>query len=124
MVCEIHVSRAGPCTNFTDIYGHRKNVQKSKAYLPMVPEGDGWCTLTCIDKSRHHQKRRLITQGLSDQALKQFEPALLANIRTFCDKLGEGGPRNIDSWTDARNMNDYSRCFTTPVFDTLFDNVR
>lgn len=108
-------------TDLLDIYGHGQNFQKSKAYLPMVPEEGGWCTLTCIDKSMHRYKRRLITQGLSDDALKAFEPSLLAHIDIFCHKLGEGGLRRNGQWTEPRNMNDYGMpccpAFRTSISD-------
>lgn len=94
-------------TNFLDIYGHCKNVRKSKAYLPMVPEEGAWCTLTCIDKSMHRCKRRLITQGLSDDALKAFEPSLLSHLDIFCRKLGGDLFQHNGTWTEPRNMNDY-----------------
>ena len=94
-------------TNTPDIHGHGKNVQKSKAYLPMVSEEGGWCTLTCIDKSMHRYKRRLITPGFSDDALKAFEPSLLSHLDTVCRKLGDGCSSGSGTWTEPRNMNDY-----------------
>ncbi len=94
--------------NFLDIYGHRKNVRKAKAYLPMVPEEGGRCTLTCIDKSMHRNKRRLLAQGLSDDALKAFEPSLQSHLDIFCHKLGGDLFEHNDSWTEPRNMNNYS----------------
>ncbi len=89
----------------------------------MVPEEDSWCTLTCINKSKHRQMRRLITQGLSDDALNTFEPSLLANLDIFCHKLGQHGRENSGSWTEARNMNDYGRSYRPKLFMVLDVNV-
>lgn len=73
----------------TDIYGFSKNVKKSKAYLPMVPNQKSWCTLTTINKDAHRIKRKIVSQSLSDHALKEFEPALHKHIDNFCHKLGK-----------------------------------
>ena len=102
---------------FLDIYGHLKNVKKAKAYLPMVPGREGWSTLTCIDKGMHRHRRRLISQGLSDDSLRIFEPALYGYLDTFCAKLGSGAV-DWDHWTQAKNVGHWCKWLT---LDTMGD---
>ena len=90
-----------------DIYGHSKNMQKSKAYLPMVPDGIGWSTLTTIDKEQHRFKRRLLSSGLGENTLQGFQSVMLQYIDDFCEKLGaestverDSSPRNMIQWAE------------------------
>jgi len=75
----------------------------------MVPDDDSWCTLTCINKSMHRHKRRLFTKGISEDAIREFEPAMRKHLDCFCGKLGEGANPNGEGWTGPKNMNDFSR---------------
>lgn len=90
--------------SLSDIYGYQKNVKKSNAYLPMVPNHDGWSTLTAIDKNMHRSKRRTLAQGLSDSALKTFEPAMLEHLKAFIDRLNEAFEPGIDQWSRPQDV--------------------
>ena len=91
--------------NRTDIYGFSKNVKKSKAYLPLVPN-NYWSTLTTIDKSVHRVKRKVFSQCLSEHAVKDYEPSLLTHVGSFCKRLQEGLP-DSDTWSEARAMDQW-----------------
>lgn len=43
--------------------------------------------LTMRDKKRHSRRRRLIGEGLSDVALRIYEPAILSHVKQLCDLL-------------------------------------
>ena len=72
-----------------DTYGALKNVKQSKGYLHILPAPGAYSVHTSIDKKMHQRKRRVLAQGLSDDVLKQFEPALSGCQETLCHKLAE-----------------------------------
>ena len=89
----------------SDIYGYGKNIKKSKGYLPILPAPGAWSVHTSIDKSMHGRKRRVISQGLSDDCIKDFEPAFIVHLRRFMEKiLGVDTTVDADGWTDPINM--------------------
>ncbi|KAG6986541.1 hypothetical protein G7Y79_00078g099950 [Physcia stellaris] len=73
-----------------DIYGQSRNVKKAKGYHAILPAPGAFSVHTAIDKDMHRHKRKVLAQGLSDDALKKFEPTLLACLSKFCEKLAEG----------------------------------
>ena len=89
---------------YPDIYGHSRNVKKSKAYLPIVYATGGFSILTSIEKDVHRNKRRLMSRWFSDDALDAFVPVMLSQIRIFCDKLLAGAA--TDGWTEPKDMRD------------------
>lgn len=93
----------------TDIYGPLKNVKKSKGYLPILPAPGAFSVHTSIDKEMHRRKRRLISQGLGEDALKAFESELLTHIRLFCDKLAEDKQSDNEGWTLPKHMTDWCK---------------
>lgn len=91
-----------------DIYGQSRNVKKAKGYLALLPAPGAFSVHTAIDKEMHRRKRKVLAQGLSDDALKKFEPALLACLEKFCEKLCESQD-NSEDWTKAKNMTDWCK---------------
>ncbi|RDL38715.1 putative cytochrome P450 67 [Venustampulla echinocandica] len=75
-------------TALKTIYGHRANVQKSQFYSVFPPTKDTANTHSSIDKSNHARKRRVLSHAFSDGAIKSMEKYILANVRTFCSRLG------------------------------------
>ena len=64
-------------------------------------------TLTVIDKKKHGKKRRIISQGFSDFALKKHEIVILEQVQHLCTQLrmglnGEQMP--IGSWSPPKDM--------------------
>ena len=89
-----------------DIYGPSKNIKKSKGYLSILPAPGAFSVHTSIDKEMHRRKRKVLSHGLGDEALKAFEPELLVHIRLFCDKLGKNRQSQDADWTLSKNMAD------------------
>jgi len=88
-----------------DIYGYGKNIKKSKGYLPILPAPGAWSVHTSIDKAMHGHKRRVISQGLSDDCIKAFEPAFLVHLRRFMNKIAPEATGVYDgSWSKPINM--------------------
>jgi cytochrome P450 len=49
-------------------------------------------TFTLLDKKEHAWKRRILSQGFSESAIRSFEPQLLTQIAKFCSVVcPEGG---------------------------------
>lgn len=89
-----------------DIYGPSKNVKKSKGYLPILPAPGAFSVHTSMDKEMHRRKRKVISQGLGDDAVKAFEPEFLVHLRIFCDKLAGDKQNDDGNWTLPINMTD------------------
>lgn len=52
-----------------------------------------------INKEEHARRRRIVSQGLSDAAVRFHEPTLLAHIRKcFMLLSGTDEPKNVASW--------------------------
>ena len=90
-----------------DIYGQSRNVKKAKGYHAILPAPGAFSVHTAIDKDMHRHKRKVLAQGLSDDALKKFEPTLLACLSKFCEKLAEGQGDSEEDWTNPKNMTDW-----------------
>lgn len=67
-------------------------------------------TLTLIDKKAHGRKRRIISQGLSDAALRRYQPAILKHINELCGALVGSKP---SEWSVPRNVAHY--CMLCPL---------
>ncbi|KAM5463519.1 hypothetical protein MauCBS54593_007513 [Microsporum audouinii] len=94
-----------------DIYGHGKSFKKAQRYGAMVHRAPN--TLTVIDKMKHGKKRRIISQGFSDAALKDHEVVILEQVQHLCTQL-KGGKQGeetpIGLWSPPKDMarlNDY-----------------
>jgi cytochrome P450 len=103
----IHATRNSPDKTLVhiDIYGHGKNFKKAQRYAAMVHRAPN--TLTVIDKKKHGKKRRVISQGFSDAALKGHELVILEQIKHLCTQLktGAGGQAvPVGAWTTPKNM--------------------
>ncbi|KAL1970236.1 hypothetical protein VTN77DRAFT_5396 [Rasamsonia byssochlamydoides] len=79
-------------------------------------------TLTVIDKRTHGKKRRIISQGFSDVALKTHEDVILEQIQNLCMRLGEQA--DTHSWSSGKDMARLSDYFTFDVMSNIvFDEV-
>ena len=105
-------------TALQDIYSHKANVQKSTYYSIFSHYFKAPSVLTAISAKDHGRKRRIVSQGLSDNAILAMEDHVLRNVQKFCAKLiskdafedesniptrnepgGWGPPKNISRWT-------------------------
>ena len=77
----------------------------------MVPAPGAFNIFTAVDKDIHRFKRKVLSQGFSDQAIRTFEPTLLHHIDLFVKSLLESrnGSDNKDEWSVPLNMTDYCR---------------
>lgn len=97
----------------TDIYGHGRNVQKSHAYSPLPIYPGAFNTHTAIDKTIHGRKRRIVSQGFSDAALRAAEPFILDKVQKLCNGLLSTGnttdEKPANGWTKPRDMSKWSK---------------
>lgn len=81
-------------------------------------------TLLAIDKQHAAKKRRIVSQAFSDNALRDSEPYVLANVRDLVDKVGgttkQGLGEKEAAWTEPLDM---SRWMSWLGFDTMGDLV-
>jgi len=113
-----------------NIYGKKANTRKSTSYYSVfayVFKGDS--SLTTIDPIVHGQKRRVVSQALSENACRELEPIVLENIRLFCASLGEdaereaGIPDNMEeslkSWSSPKNITLWTDYLTFDVMASV-----
>ncbi|RFU28638.1 hypothetical protein B7463_g7707, partial [Scytalidium lignicola] len=109
-------------TGLHDIYTHEKNVKKSKGYNAMVHRSHN--TLTMFDKKEHGRRRRLISQGFSDAALRQYQGAIMTHVMKFCSCLCQNDSSKADSkgseWSSPKNM---ARWNNYLAFDIMADVI-
>ena len=94
------------------IYSYSPDYRKSERYKVMIHRAPN--TLTAIDKKIHGRKRRIVSQGLSDAALRSYEPTIIDHINKLCDLWAEKKdnvssdlkhrrwtiPQNVAKWTN------------------------
>lgn len=112
-----------------DIYSGAKNFKKSPNYR--VLRHGAANTFTMIDKKEHARRRRIISQGLSDAALREHEPTLLSHIKKCFAEVADTEERSLgldypasptarDPWSQPRDM---SRWFNWLTFDMMGDAI-
>ncbi|KAK0737977.1 cytochrome P450-like protein [Schizothecium vesticola] len=106
-------------TALKDIYGFKANVRKSEFYDAFVHPAPN--THNTRDKEVHARKRRVLSHAFSDSAIKEVERYILANIRTFCDAIGDLG-RVVDEkkgWSAPKNMADWCNWLAMDILGDL-----
>ena len=88
------------------IYGHGKPFRKSCGYETMIPIPDGWSTMTSIDKTLHHNLRRVFRLGVSAEALALYEPAVLRNLKIYFSQLTKS--KDAEGWSSPSDMRAWS----------------
>lgn len=111
-------------TALKNIYGHKANVKKSQFYSVFPPTKDTFNTHSSIDKTSHARKRRVLSHAFSENAIRSMEKYILANVRTFCSKLGArptlfGKVNAKGEWGLAQNMADWCNYLTFDVMGDL-----
>ncbi|KAH8667330.1 cytochrome P450, partial [Tricladium varicosporioides] len=106
-------------TGLKEIYSYSKNYQKSHVYNTMVHRAPN--TLTLIDKKKHGRKRRIISQGFSDSALRGFENTIMTHVRKLCTQVSpDDSPADNKGWGAAQNMARWANYLT---FDIMSDVI-
>ena len=79
----------------------------------MLPVPGAHNVHTCIDKSLHRRKRKVLSQGFSEQAIRTFEPTILKSIDVFLRQIALGlGKAQQKEWTEPINMTDRCKYLT------------
>ena len=116
-------------TALRDIYSGSKNFQKSPNYRVLRHQAAN--TLTMINKKEHARRRRIISQGVSDAALRSHEPTILSHIKKCFDVVLDTDEKYLgiveplspigsvsgkrEGWTPARNMSNYFNWLTFDI---------
>ncbi|KAK7184478.1 cytochrome P450 [Paraphaeosphaeria sporulosa] len=61
---------------------------------------------TAIDKELHRFKRRMISQGLSDPCMREFEPSLLEHVDKFVRNIARAASAQPGQWSAPVNMSE------------------
>ena len=106
-------------TALKEIYGFRANVRKAEFYDAFVHPAPN--THNTRDKDMHARKRRVLSQAFSDSAVKEMERYILANIRTFCEGLGDLGRLTDEKkgWSTPKNMADWCNWLAMDILGDL-----
>lgn len=88
---------------------HSKDVQKSQGYVTMIPAPGAYNIFTAVDKAMHRHKRKVISQGFSDQCVRDFEPTILSHVDLFIKRLASTGDSRHSGWSEPYNMTDCCR---------------
>jgi cytochrome P450 len=91
-------------TGQRSIYGYKANVKKGKFYEVWARNSMHKNTLSTVDKDVHAQKRRILSSGFSEKALRSSESFITKNVDRWCELLFQG--KNCKEWTQPMNMSD------------------
>lgn len=84
---------------------HSRNVQKAVGYTTMVPEPGAYNIFTAVDKSIHRHKRKVLSQGFSDQCIRSFEPTILEHVDIFVRNfLEKPAVDQVSGWSTPVDM--------------------
>jgi cytochrome P450 len=78
--------RSGTALILTDIYQNER-ILKSTAYEVTQIAPDVFNLFNVSDRDLHRVRRRIVSQGLSERATRQFEPIMLQQVHVFLAKL-------------------------------------
>lgn len=104
-------------TALKEIYGFKSNVRKAEFYDAFVHPAPN--THNARDKQLHARKRRVLSHGFSDGAMKEMERYILANVRTFCEQVGLGASNESKGWTVPKNMADWCNYLAMDILGDL-----
>lgn len=78
-----------------DIYSHRANTIKSRAYQALVHSAPN--TLTIRHKEVHARRRRILSLAFSDARMLSYESTVKGCIKVLCDNLKNSALTHDDS---------------------------
>ncbi|CAI7663163.1 unnamed protein product [Penicillium pancosmium] len=99
------------------IYRRPGGIVKSKVYEPMVHRAPN--TFTIRGGKEHAKRRRIMAQGLSDKALREYEPRIIKHIDKFLQVMIEDSTTS-DVWCEPKNMAQWCNYLS---FDIMADVV-
>ena len=65
--------------------------------------------LTSMDKKQHGRRRRILAQGLSDAALRRYEPTIKVHVDKLCQQMK--GKDTSSDWSEPRNLGKWGTHF-------------
>lgn len=107
-------------TALKEIYGFRANVRKAEFYDAFVHPAPN--THNARDRDLHARKRRVLSHAFSDGAIKEVERYILANVRTFCEAVGDYGrviSADSKGWSAPKNMSDWCNWLAMDILGDL-----
>ncbi|KAJ5822466.1 benzoate 4-monooxygenase cytochrome P450 [Penicillium robsamsonii] len=107
----------GTAKAVSDIYGYGAKVRKSQVYNTLVHRTAN--TLTMRDKKQHAQRRRIMSQGFSDAAIRSFEPRVQELIRTLCGLLIVKDAGSVSEWSAPQDMAKWFDYLTFDIMSSL-----
>ncbi|EXJ68907.1 uncharacterized protein A1O5_07839 [Cladophialophora psammophila CBS 110553] len=114
---------------FHDIYGHAKNIAKSKAYWALLGREEKWSVLTAWDKKVHGRKRRVIAQGFTEAAVRGYEPVIKENITILCKRLlasdgRDAAPEASSAWSLPLDMSKFANYLSFDIMTDVIFSVK
>lgn len=109
-------------TGLKTIYGFRSNVKKADFYKAFPSTPAAVSVHSAIDKMQHARKRRVMSSAFSDNAIRNLEKYILANVRVGCELLGRKteGADGEKGWNSPWNAAHWCEWL---VFDIMGDLV-
>ncbi|RLM00574.1 hypothetical protein CFD26_108442 [Aspergillus turcosus] len=112
------------------IYGVPSGVKKAKAYIEMAHGAPNILTLT--DKKVHAYRRRFLSEGFSEKALRGYDATICAQIEKLVSVIEsdqQAAKGTGSGWTSPMDMAKYSNylffdIMTTVIFGMDYDLVR
>lgn len=115
-----------------DVYSGSKNFAKSGNYR--VLRHGAANTLTMINKAEHARRRRIISQGVSDAALRAHEPTIMAHIKKCFIAVADSDEKSLgllqpiseqeEGWSQPRNMSDWFNWLTFDIMGDVIFGIR
>lgn len=84
-------------------------------------------TLTLCDKKEHARRRKLMSQGFSDAALRTYAATIEKHVHNFCNQLVQVDSDETEihctckrkQWSSARNIAQWSKLSTSVPYTML-----
>ncbi|KIY00707.1 uncharacterized protein Z520_03372 [Fonsecaea multimorphosa CBS 102226] len=114
---------------YHDIYGHGKNIAKSKAYWALLTRARQFSVLTAWDKKVHGRKRRVVGQGFTEAAVRGYEPVIKDNVTILCNKLLANDGRNAvpeaaNAWSLPVDMSEFTNYLSFDIMTDVIFSVK
>jgi cytochrome P450 len=96
------------------------NVNRDEWYKSLDISQGAYSTQSCMDKTEHAFRRRVVQQAFSERALRDQEGFVLNNVETFCDRMGKDGGKVSEKgeWSGNVNLGNWATWFS---FDFISD---
>jgi cytochrome P450 len=114
-------------TALREIYSTRANIGKAEFYDAFVHPAPN--THNVRDKVLHARKRRVLSHGFSDGAVRSMERFVIGNVDVFCEKIGPGrggnregyapGSDDRKGWSEPRCMTDWCSYLAMDILGDL-----